>query len=158
MASNQYDFDYEDDDNTDYTGSDLVKQLRQQIKELSKENKQLTESLYEVQSYVKEAVVSSVLEERGLNPAIADFIPDEYADDEDSINEWLQHYGHLFGAAVGESGEDEGTYDQSVAQAVNRMSEFESSTIDPEMGLDLAHKIESAQSQEELLRILKGAQ
>ena len=157
MANNQYDF--EDEDDNDYSGTDLVKQLRKQIKELSKENSELQESLGTMQSVYKEAVVTSVLEEYGLNPQIAAFIPDEYADDEESIVTWLEEYGSLFGASVvaGDEEDEEFEYDESVANAVSRMSEFEEDGLDPEVGRDLQARIEGAGSQEELLRILKGA-
>ncbi len=157
MANNQYDF--EDEDDNDYSGTDLVKQLRKQIKELSKENSELQESLGAMQSVYKEAVVTSVLEEYGLNPKIAAFIPDEYADDEESIVTWLEEYGSLFGATAvaGDEEDEEFEYDESVANAVSRMSEFEEDGLDPEVGRDLQARIEGAGSQEELLRILKGA-
>lgn len=159
MANNQYDFEEFEDDN-DYSGTDLVKQLRKQIKELSRENSELQETLGEMQSVYKEAVVTSVLEEYGLNPKIAAFIPDEYADDEESIVTWLEEYGSLFGAGViadSDEEDEEFEYDESVASAVSRMSEFEDDGLDPEVGRDLQARIESASNQDELLRILKGA-
>jgi hypothetical protein len=156
MTVNQYDFDNEDD--TDYSGTDLVKQLRKQIKELSLENKELRESYEEVQSYVKEAVVSSVLEEYGLNPKIAAFIPDEYANDEESIVTWLEEYGSLFGANtdIEEDGEEAEGYDTDFADSVNRLNDFEQADIDPSVGQDLYNRIENAGSLDELMRTLKG--
>lgn len=158
--ANEYGFEFEDDD--DYTGTDLVKQLRKQIKELAAENRQLTETVTEYQSFMKEVTVSSVLEENGFDPRIAQFIPDEYADDEEAIMEWLGEYGEMFGgAAIDEdyedSDDDEYEYEESYVDSVNRLSDFEESYIDPEVGMDLAFQIENATSPEELMRITRNA-
>lgn len=159
--ANEYGFEFEDDDN--YTGTDLVKQLRKQIKELQSENRQLTETVTEYQSYMKEVTVSSVLEENGFDPRIAQFIPDEYADDEEAIMEWLGEYGDMFGGAVIDDedyeleDEDGYEYEESYVDSVNRLNDFEESYIDPAVGMDLAHQIENASSVEELLRISRNA-
>lgn len=157
--ANEYGFEFEEDD--DYTGTDLVKQLRKQIKELTAENRQLLESVTEYQSYMKEVTVSSVLEENGFDPRIAQFIPDEYADDEEAIMEWLGEYGDMFGgAAIADEDyedSDEYEYEESYVDSVNRLNDFEESYIDPAVGMDLAHQIENASSVEELLRISRNA-
>jgi hypothetical protein len=158
--ANEYNFDNEDDD---YTGTDLVKQLRKQIKELSTENKQLQENLTEYKSFMKDVTVSSVLEENGFNPRIAQFIPDEYADDEEAIMEWLGEYGDMFGAvaidedAEYEDSDDEYEYKESYVDSVNRLNDFESQYIDPAVGLDLAAQIQNAGSVEELMRITRNS-
>lgn len=157
------DYNYEDDD-LDFEGGDLVSQLRKQLKEAKRENRELIEALTEAQDYLKESVVNSVLEESGLNPAIAQFIPDEVSTDPEAILDWLEEYGHLFGVAVVDSDDDEDEYDdeeyeydESVAEAAERLASIEEGGLDPEIGLDLSARIESASSQEELMRILKGA-
>jgi hypothetical protein len=161
--ANEYEYEYEDND---YTGTDLVKQLRKQIKELSTENRQLQENLTEYQSFMKDVTVSSVLEENGFDPRIAQFIPDEYADDEEAIMEWLGEYGDMFGEyAIDEDYEDseyedsdgDYEYEESYVDSVNRLSDFESQYIDPEVGLDLAAQIQNASSVEELMRITRNS-
>lgn len=156
-------YEYEDDD-LDFEGGDLVSQLRKQLKEAKRENRELIEALTEAQTYLKESTVSSVLDQYGLDPKIANFIPDEVATDPDAILDWLEEYGSLFGVAVVDddeedesSSDDEYEYDESVAQAAERLASVEDGGLDPEIGLDLTARIESATSQEELMRILKGA-
>lgn len=157
-------YNYEDDD-LDFEGGDLVSQLRKQLKEAKRENRELIEALAETQSYLKESVVTSILDQYGLDPQIANFIPDEAAGDPDAVLDWLEEYGSLFGVAVVdddddydyESDDDEYEYDESVAQAAERLASVEDGGLDPDIGLDLTARIESATSQEELMRILKGA-
>lgn len=81
---------YEDDDN-----STLVKDLRDQIETLSKENKTLRKANDEFVTKVRTQSVADLIKEKGLNPKVAGVIPK----DVDDVAAWLDEYGELFGAA-----------------------------------------------------------
>jgi hypothetical protein len=81
---------YEDDDN-----STLVKDLRDQIETLSKENKTLRKANDEFVTQTRAKTVDELIKEKGLNPKVAGVIPK----DVDDVAAWLTEYGDLFGLA-----------------------------------------------------------
>jgi hypothetical protein len=141
---------FEDDEDFS-SGTDLVKKLRKQVDQLSKQIKERDSQLEEYQTYSHEAAIGEVLESFGLNPRIAAFIPSDIEADEEAVAEWLNEYGDAFGiTAVDES--------ESVdpdAQAFEQMSNFEDGDVDPTVGRDIASLISNATSVEELTNFLK---
>ena len=149
MAEEYLEYDFEDEDNG--SGTDLVKKLHKQIDALQKQVKERDEILAEYTTLSHEASVGEILESFGLNPRIAQFIPDDVEPDEDAVAQWLNEYGDAFGIEAVE----EGTPSPD-AQAFEQMSEFDDGTIDPFVGQDLASRIANAGSPEELSNLLKG--
>jgi len=149
MADN-YEYDIEEDD--DYSGTDLVKKLRKQIDGLQKQLKEKESLIEEFTTYSHETSVGEILESFGLNPRIAQFIPSEVEADADAIAEWLNEYGDAFGIeAVEEGGEA-----SPDAQEYERMSNFEDGDVDPYIGQDLQSRINNVGSKEELMKIIQG--
>lgn len=141
-------FDFEDEND----GSDLVKKLRKQVTELSKALKERDEQLTEFFAVTREQEIVQALQEIGVNPKIATFVPDDI-EDMDQLTEWLGEYGEVFGvSATNDSGDNR---PESV-QAAERMSAIEEGGIDPTIGQSLEQKIQNATSPEELAAILKG--
>jgi hypothetical protein len=140
---------FEDDD--DYTGTDLVKKLRKQVDQLSKQLKERDSQLEEYQTYSHEAAIGEVLESFGLNPRIAAFIPSDIEADEEAVAEWLNEYGDAFGITAVDESESE----DPDAQAYEQMSNFEDGDIDPNVGRDIHSLISNAGSVEELTNFLK---
>jgi len=149
MADN-YEYDIEEED--DYSGTDLVKKLRKQIDGLQKQLKEKESLIEEFTTYSHETSVGEILESFGLNPRIAQFIPSEVEADADAIAEWLNEYGDAFGIeAVEEGGEA-----SPDAQEYERMSNFEDGDVDPYIGQDLQSRINNVGSKEELMKIIQG--
>ena len=149
MADN-YEYDIEDDE--DYSGTDLVKKLRKQVDVLQKQLKEKDSLIEEFTTYSHEASVGEILESFGLNAKIAQFIPSDVEADPDAVAEWLNEYGDAFGIeAVEEGGEA-----SPDAQAYEQMSDFEDGEFDPYIGQDLQSRIANAGSPEELKSLLKG--
>jgi len=149
MAEEYNEYEMEDEDYG--SGTDLVKKLRKQIDTLSKQLKERDEILAEYTTLSHEASVGEILEGFGLNPRIAQFIPDDIEADEDAVAEWLNEYGEAFGIEAVE--EETPSPD---AQAFEQMSGFDDGDIDPYVGQDLASRIANASSPEELGNLLKG--
>ena len=151
MAEEYNEFDFEDEDLG--SGTDLVKKLRKQIDQLSKQVKERDEILAEFTTLSHEASVGEILEGFGLNPRIAAFIPEDVEADEDAIAEWLNEYGDAFGI---EAVEDASYQEDPSAQIHEQMSDFEQGGSDPFVGQDLASRIANASSPEELTNLLKN--
>lgn len=79
-----------DDDND----SDLVKDLRAQIKAKDKELAAKTSQVEDLQKYKTKVTVDDVIEKQGLNPKIKALIPKDVED----VSAWLEEFGELFGA------------------------------------------------------------
>ena len=149
MAEEYTEYDFEDDDLG--SGTDLVKKLRKQIDALQKQVKERDEILAEYTTLSHEASVGEILESFGLNPRIAQFIPDDIEADEDAVAEWLNEYGEAFGIEAVEQ-----ETPSPDAQSYERMSDFDNGEIDPYVGQDLASRIANASSPEELGNLLRG--
>lgn len=142
------DFDFEDDN---LQGTDLVKSLRKQLSAAQKQLKEREQMLMEYQQVTHEQTVASMLQSYGLNPNIARYVSDDVTTEDDLI-EWLDVYGEDFGIAPAEE-----SYEQDPdAQASELMYEVEDGAFDPEVGYDLATRIDAASSQEELMRLLRN--
>jgi hypothetical protein len=147
---NEYEM-FEDDEDFS-SGTDLVKKLRKQVDQLSKQLKERDAVLEEYQTYSHEAAIGEVLEGFGLNPRIAAFIPSDIEADEDAVAEWLNEYGDAFGITAVDESE---SYEDPDAQAYEQMSDFENGDIDPSVGRDIHSLISNASSVEELTNFLK---
>jgi broad specificity phosphatase PhoE len=149
----QYDEDEFDFDTDSGDGSDLVKQLRKQVKELSSALKERDEQLEYFETVSREQDIAEILTEYGVNPRIANFVPDDI-EDEDQLVDWLGANAEVFGIEVVE---DEGiSVDPESVQAAELMSAVEEGGIDPQIGFSLESKIQNASTPEELQAILKG--
>lgn len=147
---NDNDFDFDDDD---ASGSDLVKQLRKQVKELSKALQEREDEIQQFAAMSREQDLALALEELGVNPKIAAFVPDEI-EDLDELSEWLGEYGEVFGIAF--TDEPESVLDSGSIEAVEAMAAIEDDGIDPRVGMDLEARIQNASTREELQAILRG--
>ena len=159
MSQYEYDgedFDFEVDD-SELSGTDLVKKLRKQINAMNKALKEKDELLTDYQEVAYQNSVAETLTEWGLNPRIAAFVPDDIAD-EDELAAWLEEYGDAFATgSIQEEASDSGyAIDNDALQASELMADLEDGSFDPEIGLDMQHRMEQAQTPEELLSMLRG--
>lgn len=159
MAEYEDDFDFDTDDFGSDGGSDLVKKLRKQVSDLSKQLREQEQTLDEYYEMSREQQIAEVLTESGINPKIAAFIPDD-VENEDDLAEWLATYGEVFNISVTDNqdgGEENSSpIDPELIQAAELMSAAEEGSIDPAVGQDIANRIEGAGSADELLAMLRG--
>lgn len=152
----QYNDDEFDFDTDSGDGSDLVKQLRKQIKELSSALKERDEQLEYFETMSREQEISEILVEYGVNPRISRFVPDEI-EDEDQLVDWLRENAEVFGIEAVEDNGSGAALDPESVQAAELMSAIEEEGgIDPRVGFSLEQKIQNASTPEELAAILKG--
>lgn len=146
------------DDDEDYetenlSGNDLVKALRKQLSAASKQLKEQSSVIAELQTVKHQNTVAEMLKEYGLNPKIAAFIPDDVESDSD-LTEWLDEYGEAFGI---EQVTEQGVYDDDPdAQASELMASVEDGGIDTQAGYDLMTRMGEASSEAELMALIKG--
>lgn len=149
------DFDLDDDvEETPRRGKeeDVLKKVRRSERA---KDKQLKEALAELESLRKvqrESLVSKVLSERGVNPKVAAFIPQDIELNGESINSWLEQYGEVFGVAAQESSNAQAV-DVNDVIALQQMNAATSGAFVPEGTLDIVSAINNAQSEEEILAL-----
>lgn len=143
--------DFEIDDLDEFDG-DLPKKLRKQLDAALKALKEKDREIAELSASRHEMTVSQMLADAGINPKIAAFIPDDVSTPEE-INEWLYEWGDVFGVGVSD-GDDE-DYSE-YAEAADLIGDIQDGGIDPEVGLDLQQRIESASNPDELMNLLRS--
>jgi len=147
---------YEDDDDfleEDDQTSGLTN-LRKADRAKSKRIKELETELESLRNFQRQSVVSSVLNERGVNPKIATFIPSDIANDSESIGQWLDEHGEVFGV---QPQKQRSMVDQENLNALRQIDAATNFALSPDDVNDVFSRINNAQSTEELLEMIYGA-
>ena len=151
-----WDLEDEDDDDVQVsyqTESDLIKQLRKQLKAEQRRNKELESTVGTLNKTQKERIIKDVLTSKGVNAKIASFIPSDIEASEDAISAWLDVNADVFGIQVNES---KPAVNQEDITAMERMNNVLSGANTPTSGDTLEQAIANANSEEEILSILSG--
>lgn len=157
--NNEWDDDemFDDGQEDSYQSDNGLNNLRKADRAKAKRIKELELELDSLRKFQRESVVSSVLAEKGVNPKIASFIPTDIAADPEAIDKWLNENGEIFGYVKNESVK-ENTVNPEEVQAFRRIEQVTNSAVSPDDINDLSSRITNAQSAEEILNLLYGAQ
>jgi hypothetical protein len=154
MSNNYWDED-EDEDTTDdvqMDGSDLLKKLRKAKRADEKRIKELTDQLDGLSKQQRERTVKEVLEKKGVNPKAIRLILKDIDDvSEESVNNWLDDNGDLFGLT--KSNDAPAVSDIDRAALRNQDSITQGATT-PDRAENLEMRLNNAESAEELISIL----
>jgi hypothetical protein len=157
MSNNYQNWDEEDFDIEDETeqprkandGNDLVKQLRKSLRDAEKRNKELETAVSEYNTQKRQQTIQSVLAERGVNPAIAEFIPSDIdSTDVEALNNWLDSKGEIFGIQQRERSQD--------INDLNRINSVTENSGTFDNSEQMFSSIDGAKSEEELYAILRS--
>ena len=147
---------YEDDDDffeeDDQTSG--LQNLRKADRAKSKRIKELEAELEGLRNFQRQSVVSSVLNERGVNPKVATFIPSDVASDAELISKWLDENGELFGVRPQVQQQ---MIDQENLSALQQIDAVTNSALSPDDVNDIFSRINNAQSADELMEMIYGA-
>jgi hypothetical protein len=158
MSNNYWDEDEDDqdtDNETQMDGSDLLKKLRKAKRNDEKRIKELTEQLEGFSKSQRERVVKEVLEQKGVNPKAQRLILKDLDDiTEESVNNWLEDNGDLFGLTQPEVNQEKELNRAALRQqdAVTQLG------MTPDRADDLLNRINSAETAEELQSIIYSQQ
>jgi seryl-tRNA synthetase len=136
-----------------YEGDDLAKKLRSKIKELQKERDEYAEKFAAFEKKERTASLQTTLQNKGLNPKIAAFVPEEAAASSEALDEWLGEFGDVFGGQP-QAPAVENTAD---AEAINRMNSVEQGAIAQSPPQDIMARIEGAENMDELMAVLRDS-
>jgi len=154
MSNNYWD-EEDEEDTTAITGqeseNDLIKKLRKLDRSKEKRIKELEDQLGGYVKKEKEVSVKEVLEKQGVNPKAARLILKDLDEvTPESVTNWLEENGDLFGFTK----QEEAPVDDSNLAELRKQNAVTQGALTPDRAEDLAMRIDQAQSQEELNRIL----
>jgi len=158
MSNNYWDDD-EDDLDTEtevqMDGSDLLKKLRKAKRSDEKRIKELTEQLETFSKSQRERTVKEVLEKKGVNPKAQRLILKDLEDvNEESVNNWLEDNGDLFGLTQPEVSEEK----QLNLAALRQQDVVTQMGMTPDRTDDLSMRIANATTAEELTALIYSQQ
>ena len=157
MSNNYWDED-EDDQDTDtevqMDGSDLLKKLRKAKRNDEKRIKELTEQLEGLSKSQRERVVKEVLEKKGVNPKAQRLILKDLEDiSEESVNNWLDDNGDLFGLTKTPEVSEEQELNRAALRQQDVVTQLGST---PDKAQDLMNRVMNAATADELTSIIQG--
>jgi len=147
------DFEFEDYSDEPSRGSsdDVLKKVRRAERAKDKQLKELQAELDSLRKFQREATISQVLAEKGVNPKVAKFIPADIEMSSDSISNWLTDNGELFGVAAPTQ---QNAVDVNDYAALRQIDAVTSGAISPDDVNDAFNIMNNAGSAEELLNFL----
>ena len=157
MSNNYWDEDEDDqdtDNETQLDGSDLLKKLRKAKRNDEKRIKELTEQLEGLSKSQRERIVKDVLDKKGVNPKAQRLILKDLEDvNEESVNNWLDDNGDLFGLTK----EPEVNQEQELNRAALRQQDVVTQLgTTPDKAQDLLNRVLNAANAEELTQLIQG--
>ena len=150
--------DWLDDDEFDFeeetqprSSDDVLKKVRRAERAKDKQVKELQAELEALRKFQREATISQVLAEKGVNPKVAKFIPADIEMSSDSISNWLTDNGELFGVSAPTQ---QNAVDVNDMAALRQIDAVTSGAISPDDVNDAFNIMNNAGSAEELLNFL----
>ena len=149
-----YEYEDEDDDFTQESSNDLVKQLRKAAKQKDKELQELKAQFEGLNKAQRERAIKDALAARGVNTKIASFIPQDIDPTEESVSKWLSDNAEVFGIDT-EQTQATPNVDPAEAAAYKRLNGTVNGGLSPERGQDVMSRLMNANSKEELDDIIR---
>ena len=157
MSNNYWDEDEDDqdtDNETQMDGSDLLKKLRKAKRNDEKRIKELTEQLEGLSKVQRERVVKEVLEKKGVNPKAQRLILKDLEDvSEESVNNWLDDNGELFGLTKAPEVSEEQELNRAALRQQDVVTQLGTT---PDKAQDLMNRVMNAATADELTSIIQG--
>jgi hypothetical protein len=147
---------YEDDDDLelddDLDQDSAIRNVRKAERAKSKRIKELETELENLRKFQRDSVVNSILNEKGINPKIAALIPADIASDKESIDNWINEYGEVFGIKSVQQNVNNSISSEELA-LMREMDAITSNASVPDGVNDINSAIKNAQSPEEIYRL-----
>ena len=124
--------------------SDLLKQLRKELKAKTKALSEYESRMADLESERRQNVIKSVLESKGVSPKIAKFIPNDIQPSAEDIETWIEENADVFGLTVRQDQE------QPDLATLRQIDAVAASAQSPAAMDDLMLRINEAGSAEEL--------
>lgn len=151
-------YEYEDDDDFDFESTpesgNAVKELRKANRAKEKALKEMQAELEQLRQDRRQRTIKEVLGARGVNDKIAKFIPQDIDSDEESVSRWLDENADVFGFET--SNRPEANADPKDIENYRRIQNAANSGVPADIANDLLNRIASAETPEELRKLLNS--
>ena len=158
MSNNYQDWeddDFESDDEETQSrstdGKDLVQKLRKAQRAAEKRAKELESELNSLRSVQRETVIKKILEEKGLNPKVAAFIPATIETNEESLNQWIGEYGDVFGIQAQDNTNQQINHNLSTLRQIDAVT---ANALTPDKVENMMLRLDQATSAEEIMNMI----
>ena len=151
MSNNYQDWEDDEDDviPSQQSESDLLKQLRKELKSKSKMLSEMEGQLSSIKTEQRQNVIKSVLESKGVSPKIAKFIPQDIDASPEAVDTWIQDNADVFGLTV------QTPADVKPDLATLRQIDAVTSNAQSPAGMDDMYlRLQNAESAEEITNII----
>ncbi len=152
-------YEYEDDDDFDFESQpesgNAVKELRKANRAKEKALKEMQAELEQLRQDRRQRTIKEVLGARGVNDKIAKFIPQDIDSDEESVSRWLDENADVFGFET--SNKPAANADPKDIQNYQRIQNTANSGVPADVASDLLNRITSAETPEELRKLLNSS-
>ena len=159
MSNNYWDDEDEDIDtemDSQMDGSDLLKKLRKAKRADEKRIKDLTEQLETLSKGQRERIVKETLEKNGVNPKALRLILKDLDDiNEESVTNWLDDNADLFGLEVRQDAPEVNSQNRAALRQQDLVTQ---GATTPDRAEDMSMRIANAESAEEIINMIYGAQ
>ena len=167
MSNNYQDWndDLEDDFEDDFeeqltpprrsSGDDVVKKLRRSDRSKEKRIKELEGELGSLRKTQRDSIVKSVLEQQGISPKIAAFIPQDLEITTEALQSWIEEYADVFGVAPVQSQDIESNVDLAGLRQIDMVT---ADAMSPDKMDDLYLRLNQAESADDILSMIYGAE
>lgn len=100
----EYNDEFDNLTQDDHNDSDLVKQLRKQLREATKAKADLEKEVGSFRAEKRSTTIADVLKAKGVNPKVAKLIPTDLEPSDEAVAGWLEEWGDVFGVVQPEKG------------------------------------------------------
>lgn len=154
MSNNYQDWDDEEEDevqeNRQNSDSDLLRQLRKELKTKSKMLSEMESQLSTIKTEQRQNTIKSVLESKGVSPKIAKFIPQDLEPSAEAVDSWIMENADIFGLTVQTPSEEE----QPSLAALRQIDTVTANAQSPAGMEDLFLRINEAESLEDITNLI----
>lgn len=159
---NQPDF-YDDDDPNSNPDGKQTNPVRDRLRKLEKENKELKEQHAEAMKQLRQTNIANVLTDKVKDPAkVARLIPADVDSTAEAIEKWLADYADVFAVVPAEDpapeGDGEPPEPDANADAMGRIGKATQSGATPTKQADMAAKLADPNlTRDELIKLIEAA-
>ena len=140
----------------DNEGTDLLKDLRKQLKEQAARNKELEQELLGIRTEKRQSSMSTKLSDAGYPAEVSRFIPDDV--ELDQLDHWLEENGSLFQRSAEAAAAAEADKPQAeVVAETQRMNSMSEAALPLDKMQSFQDRLASAENDAEIQAIIQEA-
>jgi len=103
----------------------------------------------------RDSTIKSVLESKGISSKVAAFVPQDIALSDDAITSWIEDYADVFGVSASKP---QPVIDEGNLATLRQIDAVTAGALAPNMEEDMYLRLNQAQSADDILNLIYGAE